>query len=244
MYNFHILHVNTSTEEITFKSTAVNWASSDFHLPKMFGSLLKECESWIYLIMYICHAVQHTKNTVLGEDPQLHLLLGWNKNNVLSVTVLENTASRFTVWCLTTWPDICAGSFLLLLSFINRRHLIDPRQLVGIINTMLKLIFCLCLKAFKDMPLWKTLQTLTSVTKQKSDDQTHGFTITVAHKPQGKKHFTCFMFAHSTGSESVFQQRLFTCTSFKIYLEHNEEISCHQVNNRIYSPSIDSPFYL
>lgn len=47
--------------------------------------------------------------------------------------------------------------------------------------------FCLCLKAFKDVPLWKTLQTLTSVTNQKSDDQTHGFTIAVTHKPQGKK---------------------------------------------------------
>lgn len=84
------------------------------------------------------------------------------------------------------------------------------------------------------MPLWKTLQTLISVTKQKSDDQTHGFTIAVTHKPQGKKHFTCFMFAHST----VFQQRLFTCTSSNIYLENNENISCHQVNNRSYSPSL------
>lgn len=149
MYNFHILHVNTSTEEITFKSKAVNWASSDFHLPKMFGSPLKECESWIFLIMYICHAVQHTKNTVLGEDPQLHLPLGWNKNNILGITMLENTASAFTAWCLTTWLEICAGSLLLHLSFTNKRHLIDPRQLVWIINIRLKQIFCLCLKSLQ-----------------------------------------------------------------------------------------------
>lgn len=68
--NLLIVYLSTSKGEITFKSKALNWASSNFHPSKMFGMLLKAVLvilSWIFLVMllYSSHRkVRYTKNSV------------------------------------------------------------------------------------------------------------------------------------------------------------------------------------